>query len=251
MTFKSTGMNNHFPKVVPMGERAILIDFEPEISEKTLKELLFLKERIEREIFKQKVEVINTYSSLLIHYPTTIEDVYSEISFIKSLLNRANIVKNKSVDLYHVPVSYDPEFGLDLELISAEKGLSIEEIISLHTAAVYTVYFIGFLPGFLYLGGLDERLYIPRKVEPRMKVAKGAVGIGGTHTGIYPKTSPGGWQLLGQTPLSLFAPHSNPPCEISPGDKVRFYAVSNTEFLSIAQEVEKGTYKFKKEVYGS
>lgn len=234
-----------------MGESAILIDFEPVICENSLRKILFFKERIENELFKPEVEVINTYHSLLISYSTPIEDAYSEILSVKRLLNTTNIRKNTSVTLYRIPVSYDPQYGLDLEFISSEKGLSRDRIISLHTAATYTVYFIGFLPGFLYLGGLDERLHIPRRMEPRMKVARGAVGIGGNQTGIYPKSSPGGWQILGQSPVPFFDVNSDPPCEISPGDKVQFYAVSKTEFQAISEEVNQGSYVLKKEVYES
>lgn len=232
-----------------MGECAILIDFEPEISENNLHKILFFKERIEKEIVKQNVEVTNTYHSLLITYQDTIEDIYSDVLAIKSLLKEANIGKKKSSTLFRIPVCYDSEFGLDMELISNENNLSQEEIIFLHTTAVYTVYFIGFLPGFLYLGGLDERLHISRKVEPRMKVAKGAVGIGGSQTGIYPKPSPGGWQILGRSPVPLFNAYSDPPVQIAPGDKVKFYAVSKSEYERISEDVTKGDFQFKKELY--
>ena len=230
-----------------MGERALLLDFEPEISEVLLEKLLFLKDYIEQNLVKQEVEVINTYHSLLVYYQNGIEDIYSEISSIKRLLREAKVRNKKLNEIFHIPVCYDLTLGLDLEYLSLEKKLSIEEIISLHTAPVYTVFFSGFLPGFLYLGGLDEKLFFQRKEKPRMKVEKGAVGIGEKQTGIYPQTSPGGWQIIGNSPVPLFDPTSNPPCEISAGSKIKFYAVHPGEFQKISEEVRTGEFKWKKE----
>ena len=232
-----------------MGEQAILLDFEPEINETLLEKLLFLKDYVQQKLVKQEVEVINAYSSLLVFYQNGIEDVYGEISNLKKLLREAKIRNKKQNEIFHIPVCYDPALGLDLEYLSSEKKLSVEEIISLHTAPVYTVFFSGFLPGFLYLGGLDEKLFFQRKVEPRLKVEKGAVGIGEKQTGIYPQTSPGGWQIIGNSPVPLFDPTSNPPCEISAGSKIKFYAVNHEEFQKIFKEVTAGKFKWKKETW--
>jgi len=232
-----------------MGERAILIEFEPEISKNTLEKVLFYKNKIEDHYFKVKVEVINAYNSLLINYVDTIENVYDEVSTLKGLFQGTKITKKTIVQLYNIPVCYDAEFGLDLKLISREKNLSLEQIIRLHTQPIYTVYFIGFLPGFLYLGGLDKKLQISRKIQPRMEIQKGAVGIGENQTGIYPKISPGGWQIIGNSPVPLFDKNKLPPCEISAGDKVEFYQVSKSEFLKISEEIEEGKFQFKKGDY--
>lgn len=240
-------MNHKIPKITPMGERSILISFDPEISVNILEKILFFKEIIEKNYLEGKVEVINTFHSLLINYQVAIENVYEEVLKIKSLLEETNISQKNKNHLYHLPVCYDREFGLDLDLISVEKKLSAEEIITLHTDTVYTVYFIGFLPGFLYLGGLDERLQISRKNQPRLKVQKGAVGIGEKQTGIYPKTSPGGWQIIGNSPVPLFNSFQHPPCEILAGDKVKFYQVSKKIFSEISKEVATGNFQFRKE----
>lgn len=242
-------MNSKFSRIRAMGERAILIEFEAEISENTLEKVLFYKNKIEDHYFKVEVEVINTYNSLLVHYLYTIENVYDEVSALKGLIQGTKITKKTVAQLYNIPVCYDTEFGLDLKLISEEKNLSIDQIIRLHTQPVYTVYFIGFLPGFLYLGGLDKKLQISRKIQPRMQVRKGAVGIGENQTGIYPKSSPGGWQIIGNSPVSLFDKNRLPPCEISAGDKVKFYQVSNSEFLKISEEIKEGKFQFKKAEY--
>lgn len=244
-------MKIKIPKIEPMGERSILIEFEPEINEELLDHLLYFKNFIKNYYVEGAVEVINTYSSLLIYYTHSIEDVYDEISKLKRLFREANIDKKQDKHLYCLPVCYDAEFGLDLKIVSQENGLSFEEIIYLHTQPLYTVYFIGFLPGFLYLGGLDPKLYISRKNEPRLKVEKGAVGIGEKQTGIYPKTSPGGWQIIGRSPVTLFNKNEEPPCIISAGDKIKFFSVSKREYLEIEGEVEAGKFQLKKENYDS
>ncbi|MFD1096435.1 5-oxoprolinase subunit PxpB [Salegentibacter chungangensis] len=242
-------MSKEFPEIRAMGERAILVQFEPEISEDLLEKLLFYKNKLEEYYLELKLEIINTYNSLLIIYEYPIEDVYGEISAVKQLFGEAKIVKKQDTRLFHIPVCYDKEFGLDLELISKEKNLSVSEVIGLHTAPVYTVYFTGFLPGFLYLGGLDEKLQISRKDVPRKEVKKGAVGIGENQTGIYPKSSPGGWQILGNCPVPFFDKNKKPPCEILAGDKLKFYEVSKEEFGKISREVANGNFELKSERY--
>lgn len=242
-------MNCEFPRIRTMGERAILIEFEAEISEKTLEKVLFYKNEIQKHYFEVKVEVINTYNSLLVYYLYTIEDVYDEVWTLEGLFRGTKITKKITAQLFNIPVCYDAEFGLDLKLISRVKHLSPEQIIRLHTRPIYTVYFIGFLPGFLYLGGLDKKLQISRKIQPRMEVQKGGVGIGENQTGIYPKSSPGGWQIIGNSPVPLFDKNRLPPCEISAGDKVKFHQVSKSEFVKISEEMREGKFQFKKAGY--
>ncbi len=240
-------MSSNFPKVNPMGERAILIQFEPNISVETLQKVLFFKELIEEKFLEVIDEVVSAYSSLLIKYTFTIEDVYGELNRLEMLLKTANIREINNSHVFHLPVCYEEEFGLDLEEISARNSISKNDIIRLHSQPVYTVYFTGFLPGFLYLGGLDERLHISRRNEPRLQVKKGAVGIGEKQTGIYPKTSPGGWQIIGNSPVELFQKDRNPPCQILAGDKVKFVPVSRAEYDRISEETAAGKYKLTKD----
>ena len=141
-----------------------------------------------------------------------------------------------TTNLWKVPVCYDVELGIDLEEISHTLKLSIQEIIDLHSQAIYTVYFIGFLPGFLYLGGLDNRLEIKRKSNPRLHVDKGSVAIGGSQTGVYPQDSAGGWNIIGKTPLSFFNLDHNNPCFAKPGDKIQFVPISLEEFKCLANQ---------------
>ena len=118
----------------------------------------------------------------------------------------------------------------------------------MHSKAIYSVYLIGFLPGFMYLGGLDYTLHIPRKKEPRIRVPKGSVAIGGEQTGIYPQQSPGGWNILGNTPINLFDKSKDIPCFAKPGDKVKFFQISEDEYKLIEKEVELDLYELNKEV---
>lgn len=121
-----------------------------------------------------------------------------------------------------IPVVYGGEFGPDLDIVAQHCHLTARQVVEAHAAAHYVVYFLGFQPGFAYLGGLDERLHTPRRAEPRLRVDIGSVGIGGAQTGIYPLATPGGWQLIGRTSLTLFNPDTMPPTLLRPGDNVRF-----------------------------
>jgi len=121
-----------------------------------------------------------------------------------------------------IPVEYGGEAGPDLAAVATHTGLSVDEVVARHAAGEYVVFFIGFQPGFAYLGGLDASLHTPRRVAPRLEVPAGSVGIGGAQTGIYPTTSPGGWQLIGRTSHALFDPARQQPTLLLPGDRVRF-----------------------------
>ncbi len=240
-----------FPQITPIGEKAVLINFQAQIDEGVLEKILGLRQLLLKELLKEKVEVINTYSSLLIIYPSPIKDVYGEILKLKQLAGKTNIQNKTERKIFHIPVCYEEEFSLDMKEVSIQKKRDPEEIITLHCAPLYTVFFIGFLPGFLYLGGLDDKLRISRKEQPRLKVEKGAVGIGENQTGIYPKTSPGGWQIIGNSPVPLFEKSEIPPCKISAGDKIKFYPISLEEHFKILEEVAAGTFSFKTERYDS
>ncbi|WP_037373234.1 5-oxoprolinase subunit PxpB [Salinimicrobium xinjiangense] len=236
---------DHFPKIRKMGERAYLVEFEQKISAEVLQKVLFYKEIIQKKLIKEKVEVINTYNSLLITWHESIEDAYSAFRELEKLIETANIQEKSQCRIFRIPVCYDESFGLDLAEISSAKNLSREEIIRLHSSANYVIYFIGFLPGFLYLGGLPDELHFPRRKEPRLEVQKGAVGIGEKQTGIYPQKSPGGWNIIGNSPVPLFEVHSDPPSPFLPGDRIRFYPVSGEEHEEISKQVESGEFKFK------
>jgi inhibitor of KinA len=184
------------------------------------------------------------YNTLLVIYNP------DELIFERVIAELKTIYNEEKIELFKtkkwtIPVSYDSSFGIDLELISNKLTISIGEIIDLHTSALYTIHGIGFLPGFLYLGGLHEKLHFPRLTIPRPNIIKGAVGIGGIQTGIYPQESPGGWNIIGNTPLPMFDIHKKPPCLFIAGDKIKFKSVSLDEYGAIKNEVKKGTYQLK------
>jgi len=142
--------------------------------------------------------------------------------------------------ILHIPCCYGGHFGPDMAFAEKHTGLSREEIISIHSGTDYRVYMLGFLPGFVYLGGLDPRIELPRLKTPRVKIPRGSVGIGGKQTGVYPMDSPGGWQLLGATPVEFYDPHREEPILCKAGDTIRFFPISSCDYYDIRQEILKG-----------
>ena len=231
----------------PYGERSVLIEWPAVIKENILHDLLHFKDVVLSKNIKQLVEIKHTYNSLLIIYEHINSNFNNKISTLKTLyLTRSNAIKPPS-RLWKIPVCYDTSFGLDLEEISIINKIAIKDIITLHTGAIYTVYFIGFLPGFLYLGGLDNRLSISRKPTPRLNIEKGAVAIGGNQTGVYPSQSPGGWQIIGNSPISFFNPKDEIPCFANAGDKIMFYPITMNKHNDIKTLVNAGVYQLKSE----
>ena len=230
------------------GERAILIDWPSRIEENILKDIINYKNKIVNYNIKLIVEVINTYNSLTIIYATTIENIYSEISNLKSIYKKPVIIKHENNYCWDVPVCYDQQFGLDLQEISDENGIPIDEIIELHTGSTYTVFFIGFLPGFLYLGGLSKHLHFKRRSTPRLMVEQGSVGIGGTQTGVYSMKSAGGWNIIGKSPISFFDLSKESPCFAKAGDKIKFVPININEYKRIEVEVAINFYKISNQV---
>ncbi|WP_299096980.1 5-oxoprolinase subunit PxpB [Winogradskyella sp.] len=230
-------------------EYSILIEWPAVMDENMLKDILDYKKSIQNSSVELVVEIINTFNSLLIIYDLTIDDVYGEILRLKSLKIKVETLEDASSKLWRIPVCYDADFGIDLEAFSKEKQLSKNEVIELHSSAIYTIFFIGFLPGFLYLGGLNKKLYLDRKSTPNLDIKKGSVGIGGNQTGIYPKNSPGGWHIIGKTPVDFFNAKSSPPCVFNAGDKLQFFAISKTEFLDLEQDIKNNKFQLTPELY--
>ncbi len=241
-------MNVISPQYRPFGLHALSIEWPPKIDPEQLYEILEVKSQLEEHYIKVNVDIINTYNTITVFYNSTIENIYDEISTLKGLINTVKTVKKEGATLWKIPVCYDDTFAVDLEAISKEIQLSKSEIIKLHSTMEYTVYFIGFLPGFLYLGGLASELYIPRKNSPSIKIPSGAVGIGGSQTGIYPQESAGGWNIIGNSPISFFDRKTNPPCFVKAGDRVCFTAISYEEHQEICKLVAYKRYQIESEV---
>ena len=193
-------------------------------------------------------ELVPTYRSLLVQYDlhkVAYEDVAARLEeFAKVAESPADTVPRGNV-VVHIPMAYGGEFGPDLEAVADHNGLSSQEVIDIHSGTGYRVFMLGFAPGFPYLGGMDERIACPRLQTPRIRVAAGSVGIAESQTGVYPNASPGGWRIIGRTPVKLFDPGAEPPAAILPGSKVVFMPVSEAKYRTIAAEVEAGDYEIE------
>ncbi len=235
-----------FPTYKMYGNTGILLTWEAKMTSEVLQKVLEYKEKVLNFRFKVILDVIQSNNSLLIIYD------YNKLNFetLQHLLERLFSLSSSKLPTqkrycWEVPVCYDHFFGIDLEEIAQKNKLSVAEIITLHTATKYEVFSIGFLPGFLYLGGLDKRLHMDRKSTPRMDVKKGAVGIGGIQTGIYPKSSPGGWQIIGNSPIHFFDVSNENPCFASAGDFIKFIPITRVEYDEILEAVSSGNYTIR------
>ena len=232
----------------PFGKRAILVQWDADYDVNVLEIILNFKNSILKKRTKAILEVITAYNSITIIYEDVIENIYDEILALKSIYlncDSSNIVKKR---LWKIPVCYDPKFGVDLEEVSVKNNLNYSEVIGCHSTTIYTLYFIGFLPGFLYLGGLDKMLHFPRKKTPRLLVEKGAVGIGGSQTGVYPQESSGGWNIIGNSPIQFFDRKRKEPCFAKPGDKVQFIPIDVHQHKEILKLVSYKRYAIESEV---
>ncbi|MEO9571370.1 MAG: 5-oxoprolinase subunit PxpB [Polaribacter sp.] len=227
------------------GEKAILIEWKASINIDLLKDILNFKSKVEKSnlIF---ADLIVGYNSLTIKFKEKITNFLIQIDHLKSIYKSKDKVIQFLNYLWEIPVCYDVEFGIDLEEISKSTRLNKEQIIKLHSNKIYTVFFTGFLPGFLYLGGLNRQLFIDRKATPRLQIKKGSIAIGGKQTGVYPLNSPGGWNIIGKTPVNFFNITKEAPCFANSGDKIQFKPISIEEFYKIEKEVIQNSYQLSK-----
>jgi KipI family sensor histidine kinase inhibitor len=240
-------MNSYPIQTKPFGEHAILIEWPNEIERAILDDILIFAEHLKKTHLKESSwEMVPAYNSLtLINREENINYVVLSKDLI-SWYDERSEVKKKPSYLWKLPVCYDLEFGIDLEEVAKLKGKSIEQIITLHTSCSYTVYGIGFLPGFMYLGGVPRDLETPRKAVPRLHVAKGAVGLAGKQTGIYPQESPGGWNIIGNCPVPIFDASKENPCFVTIGDSIQFYAITRAQYDLHIIQAEVGLDLIKK-----
>lgn len=233
------------PQIKFYGERAVLLEWLSPISEEINNVILSWKIHIEKHFSEEVEEVIPAYNTLLV----ILQNESCKIQII-NILKSINLTVNtliKPTVTYIVPVCYEGSFAPDLNAVAESSGLSAEEVIRLHTSKVYTVFFVGFLPGFPYLGGLDNRLHTPRKATPQKNIPKGSVAIGGSQTGIYTTDSPGGWNIIGRSPLPFFKVNRSQPFLFNAGDKIAFEAIDIEEFYNISDSITAETYQIRKE----
>lgn len=228
-------MNEPVPRIIPLGDSALTIDLGNEITDAANIRALELFDHFCAHLFPGFIEAAPAYSSVTIFYNVTeVRRAFSTyptaFSAVKALAEIALRVPYEYLEkdkrpVFEIPVYFNDEAGPDLGVVAELSGLSRKEIVDIFTSRTYRVYMLGFVPGFAYMGTVDERIAVPRKETPRLRVPKGSVGIAGAQTGIYPITSPGGWQIIGRTTHELFTPDDDTPCLLNPGDLVKFYEV--------------------------
>ena len=217
------------PVVRALGDAALLFEFGEVIDAGVNARVLAAWRAILALRLPGVLDVVPAYASLAVHFdPARVELESLTSRVLDACRNPAEQDETRAV--VSVPVCYEAAFAPDMDEVCAHTGFSAEEVVALHTAADYRVFFLGFTPGFPYLGGLDPRLAVPRRDTPRTRIEPGSVAIGGAQTGVYPGASPGGWHIIGRTPIRLFDHGRAPACLLAPGDRLRFVPVSAAGF---------------------
>lgn len=220
-------------KFLPCGDSAITVEFGNSIDEQiNLAVHAFARKAAELACV---CEVVPTYRSATVHYDA------ANIGFDELIAQLEPIAKSLDVaqsagEVVEIPVLYGGEYGEDLAFVAEHNSMTPSEVIKIHSDALYSVYMLGFTPGFPYLGGMNEKIATPRLDTPRTKIPAGSVGIAGSQTGVYPIASPGGWQLIGRTPLNLFNLSAENPFLIQAGQKIKFVPIDEAEFLRLSKE---------------
>jgi len=232
-------------KIKFAGDKAISVEFKNEISEETNNYVAALKNLIGDSKIVGIEECIPTYRALTICY-NPVELTYEKLEEkINGVMSNIESTSNSESKVYIIPVYYGGEFGPDIENVARTNDLSKEEVIKIHTGVDYRIYMLGFTPGFPYLGGMDEKISTPRLVKPRINVNAGSVGIAGSQTGIYPIDSPGGWQIIGRTPVKLFDIDNEKPVLFNAGNYIRFKSIDYKTYKKILKKVNLNTYKIE------
>lgn len=222
------------PTISPVGDRAISIDFGQVIDPTINRHIRQTIERIKALQLEGIIELVPTYCALLVEYDAMLYS-YSEICNIiePTLEEGMTDTTNELVTVVEVPTVYGGEFGPDLSFVASHNHLSEDEVISIHSGTDYLVYMLGFIPGFTYLGGMDPRIATPRLSSPRTLIPAGSVGIAGEQTGTYPSDSPGGWQIIGRTPVTMYDMSKAQVALLNAGDYVRYVPIDESEFHRI------------------
>ena len=226
-------MNTSFS---PLGDQAIVIELGNEINEQTEKQIRRLSALLESKPPEWMVEFIPAFITVTVFYNpclATYDEVQMELTELLAHLGEDLAVESRTIE---IPVCYGGEFGPDLEFVAQHNGLTAREVIDIHTSGNYSVHMIGFAPGFPFIGGMSEKIAAPRRDSPRLRIPERTVGIAGMQTGVYPIETPGGWQLIGRTPLRLFRPENDIPSLLRAGDKVVFQEISAADYHAWEEE---------------
>ncbi|KXI27116.1 5-oxoprolinase subunit PxpB [Paraglaciecola hydrolytica] len=220
--------------IVANGDAGLTVLFAEPISEPLSRQILWLSKACKRQFAEQLIDVIPAYQSLTLLYHPSANNYQMLQEALQLILQQPVPQDDYQAKNIHIPVCYQGEYAPDLSSVAESCGLSSQEVIALHFAPEYLVHMLGFSPGFLYLGGMAKALRCARKAIPATSVPAGSVGIGGNQTGIYPQASPGGWHIIGRTPLTLFDPNRAQPCIANPLDKIIFEPISPQDFVRLS-----------------
>ncbi|WP_129598177.1 5-oxoprolinase subunit PxpB [Anaerophilus nitritogenes] len=232
-------------KFLIAGEKAVVVEFGDEISEKINQKVRSMMIATKERNIDGIIEFIPTYRSLMIQYdPCKIEyeTLLDNLKKIEKQLNEIDIPLPKVIE---IPTLYGGEYGPDIQNVADHNHLSIEEVINIHSSKEYLIYMLGFTPGFPYLGGMNEKIATPRLKVPRTKITGGSVGIAGSQTGIYPIDSPGGWQLIGRTPLKLYDAYRKDPILLETGNYIKFVPIDEKDYKKVQEKIQNNIYEYK------
>ncbi len=251
--------NNYTIKILVRGELlrvkrytedSITLEFGDEISPELNKRIVSTRKYIDSLELESVVETVISYTRLVIYFDVLKTDTEKLIRVIEAIDLNEISKEDYAYRVVEIPVCYEGEYGPDLALFEDEE-LTADEVIERHANKEYLVYMLGFMPGFVYLGGLDEKLFKERLASPRTNIQAGSVGIAGQQTGVYPFNSPGGWNLIGRTPIKLYDLRRGEETILyDAGDRIIFRPITTEEFKEIEKEVERGSYKVKVKVEG-
>lgn len=223
------------PRIVPLSESALTVEFGETIDVHTNDLVLAFAAAVEQAGLAGFLEVVPTYRSATVYFDPLRTDVATLTEHVRPVLRAIDTIPRRAPATHTIPVWYGGSAGPDLNDVAKHAGLTPEEVSILHASVIYRVYMLGFSPGFPYLGTVPDRIAMPRLPTPRKQVAAGSVGIAGTQTGMYPHASPGGWRIIGRTPVSLFSVTRPAPFLLSPGDQVQFVPIGETEFHTLIE----------------
>lgn len=238
-----------YPRILNAGDSALVVEFGNSVDAATNRSVYDFNAALESEGLAGVQEIIPTYRSALVNFdPLVITHVEIEKAIDRAIA-RANVLgtDERQSLTFTLPVLYGGDDGADLARVAEHNNITPDDVIRIHTSGVYRVFMLGFLPGFPYLGGMDERIATPRLATPRISVPAGAVGIAESQTGVYSMDSPGGWNLIGLTPVQFFDPDATPPVPIQPGSFIRFESRTAPEIEQIKQQISDGSYEISAE----
>lgn len=225
-------------RILPLGDAALTIEFGNEINPEINSRVVAFATTVFDQHWQGIYDIVPTYRSVTVHFDPLQWDSATLAKRLKTLPRREPGQAEPQGILHEIPVLYGGEWGQDLEEVATFAGLQPAEAIALHASVPYRVYMLGFSPGFPYLGLVPEQLAMPRRATPRTKVLAGSVGIADRQAGIYPTATPGGWRLIGRTPISIYRKTRTNPFLLKPGDRVRFKPIIRDEFDQLSRETE-------------